>query len=308
MSKRIAYFDCFSGAAGDMLLAALLDAGLSLDDLRADLDKMPVGGYELRLEPARQHGITGSRFDVVDLGEERPARNLTLIREILAHTDLPEAVIGKALRVFTRLGEAEARVHGVGLDEIHFHEVGAIDALVDIVGFCAALQRLGIEAVYASALPLGSGVVRTEHGLLPVPAPATLELLAEVGAPVLSDEARAELVTPTGAALLSTLATFARPAMHIQAVGYGFGVKEFAWPNMVRVWIGEEIENAPRGPRPTAAHAHEHAHAHTHEGHTHDHGHGHDHDHEHEHGHGEHDHEHGHGEHDHAHPHTHEHS
>jgi pyridinium-3,5-bisthiocarboxylic acid mononucleotide nickel chelatase len=290
--KRIAYFDCFSGAAGDMLLAALLDAGLPLDDLRAGLARMPVEGYDLKLEPAQQHGITGSRFDVVDLedGRERPARNLTLIREILTNTDLPEPVVANSLQVFTRLGTVEARIHGVDLDQVHFHEVGALDALVDIVGFCIALQRLGIEQVYASPLPLGSGVVRTEHGLLPVPAPATLALLAEVKAPVLPSEARGELVTPTGAALLSTLATFERPAMWVERVGYGFGHKEFPWPNMVRVWIGEAIENAPHGPRPVSAHRHQHGQSHGEHSHIHDqahelgeHNHGHDHPHPHEH-------------------------
>ena len=290
MPKRIAYFDCFSGAAGDMLLAALLDAGLSLDDLRADLAQMPVEGYELMLEPAQQHGITGSRFDVVDLEAqtahgERPARNMTLIREIMDRSDLPDPVVANSLRVFTRLGTAEARIHGVDLDQVHFHEVGAIDALVDIVGFCIALQRLGIEQVYASPLPLGSGVVRTEHGLLPVPAPATLALLAEVRAPVLPSEARGELVTPTGAALLSTLATFERPAMRVEQVGYGFGSKEFPWPNMVRVWIGTAIENAPRGPRPVSTHSHGQDHGHSHSEHTHAHGHAHDHGHEHPHEH-----------------------
>jgi pyridinium-3,5-bisthiocarboxylic acid mononucleotide nickel chelatase len=285
VSKRIAYFDCFSGAAGDMLLAALLDAGLPLDDLRADLAQMPVGGYELKLEPARQHGITGSRFGVIDLGEERPARNLSLIGTILAQCDLPATVTADALRVFTRLGQAEARIHGVAVDEVHFHEVGAIDALVDIVGFCAALHRLGIEQVYASPLPLGSGVIRTEHGLLPVPAPATLALLAEVGAPTLPSEARGELVTPTGAALLTTLATFARPAMRVQAVGYGFGVKEFAWPNLVRVWIGEAMPDAPRGPHAGARPEGDRGHAHPPEhDHPHPHEHAHDHPRPHEHG------------------------
>ncbi len=293
MTQRIAYFDCFSGAAGDMLLAALLDAGLPLDDLRHDLARMPVEGYGLVLEPAQQHGITGSRFDVLDIDVgERPARNLTLIREILQDTDLPEPVVANSLRVFTRLGTAEARIHGVELDEVHFHEVGAIDALVDIVGFCIALERMGIERVYASPLPLGSGVVRTEHGLLPVPAPATLALLADVRAPVLPSEARGELVTPTGAAILSTLATFQRPAMQVEQVGYGFGRKEFAWPNMVRVWIGVAIENAPHGPRPIDAHTHDHGHGHSHDrGHGHDHGHTHDHDHGHAHPH-DHGHEH----------------
>lgn len=273
MSKRIAYLDCFSGAAGDMLLAALLDAGLPLDDLKADLAKMPLEGYEIKVEPARQHGITGSRFDVVDLARDHPARNLSLIRDILAKTDLPEPVIANSLRVFTRLGIAEARVHGVELDEVHFHEVGAVDTLVDIVGFCAALHRLEIAAVYASPLPLGSGTVRTQHGVLPVPAPATLALLADVGAPVLASEVRGELVTPTGAALLTTLATFERPAMRVRQVGYGFGVKEFPWPNMVRVWIGEAYGDtaaeAPRGPWSNVARSHAHGGEH---GHPHGHG------------------------------------
>lgn len=270
----IAYFDCFSGAAGDMLLGALLDSGYPLEDLRAGLATLGVTGYDLTLRRVQQHGITGSKFDVIDQAGERPVRNLSLIREILANAALPEGVAEQSLRVFTRLGEAEARIHGVDLDEVHFHEVGAIDALVDIVGTCLVLHNLGVEAVYASPLPLGSGTVHTEHGLLPVPAPATLALLAEVGAPTVPLDARGEMVTPTGAALLTTLATFERPAMRVRRVGYGFGSKTFPWANMVRVWIGEAVAETAR--------PHGHVHPHTHEHDRNEHAHTHEHPHMHE--------------------------
>ncbi len=309
---KIAYFDCFSGAAGDMLLGALLDSGYPLEELRAGLDTLGVTGYDLTLRRVQQHGITGSKFDVIDQAGERPVRNLSLIREILTKAALPEGVAEQSLRVFTRLGEAEARIHGVDLDEVHFHEVGAIDALVDIVGTCLVLHNLGVEAVYASPLPLGSGTVRTEHGLLPVPAPATLALLAEAGTPTVPLDARGEMVTPTGAALLTTLATFERPAMRVKRVGYGFGTKTFPWANMVRVWIGEAVDETAQ-PHAHAhghdhPHPHDHVHAHTHE-HAHEHeGHEHAHPHEHPHVPGEEGHTHPHthdGEH--VHPHTHEH-
>jgi uncharacterized protein (DUF111 family) len=179
----------------------------------------------------------------------------------------------------------------VDIEQVHFHEVGAIDALVDIVGCCLVLHNLGVDAVYASPLPLGSGTIRTEHGLLPVPAPATLALIAEVGAPTLPLEARGELVTPTGAAILTTLATFERPAMRVQRVGYGFGTKTFPWPNMVRVWIGEALPDAGRAHWPGGANSGDatatpsHTHLHEDEAHGHQGSHKHGHDHAHEHGH-----------------------
>ncbi|HHX42826.1 MAG TPA: nickel pincer cofactor biosynthesis protein LarC [Chloroflexi bacterium] len=283
--KRIIYLDCYSGASGDMLLGALLDAGLSLEDLRADLARLDLDGYELTAESQTRHGIVGTKFDVVDLAGEHPARNLGVVRDLIEGSDLSDRIKARSIEVFTRLAEAEAHVHGTTVDAIHFHEVGAVDAVVDIVGFCCALERLEIEAVYSSALPLGSGMVRTEHGLLPVPAPATLELLAAVGVPIAPSDAKGELVTPTGAALLSALACFQQPAMRVRRVGYGFGTREFPWPNAVRVWLGEEIP--ARHQRPSAAggpghdhhHHHHHAHAHGHP-HAHDHPHGHDHAHE----------------------------
>lgn len=280
---RIVYFDCYSGASGDMLLGALLHAGLSLDDLRADLSRLDLQGYDLTVETQVRHGIVGSRFDVVDPAGEHPARNLGMVRSLIEASDLSDRIKARSVEVFTRLAEAEAGVHGTTVDAIHFHEVGAVDAVVDIVGFCCALDRLEIEAVYASALPLGSGMVKTEHGLLPVPAPATLALLAAARAPIAPSDARGELVTPTGAALLSTLATFEQPAMRVQRVGYGFGTKEFPWPNAVRVWVGEEISAC--GLRPSSegpqVHAdHEHAadpHGHHHHPHPHPHPHVHEH-------------------------------
>jgi len=294
---RIAYFDCFSGASGDMLLGALLDAGADRVQLEADLQLLGLDGYEITVRPAGQHGITGTNLDVIDQRSDRPARNLNLIRGIIEESGLPEGVREASLLVFSRLAEAEAGVHGTTLDEVHFHEVGAIDSLVDTVGFCSIIERLGIEAIFASPLPVGRGHTHTEHGLLPLPVPATLSLLSSVGVPIEPRDIEAELVTPTGAALLSTLARFERPAMVPQQVGYGFGTKVLPWPNMVRVWIGEGSSESTDGR--THSHllgeGHDHAHPHEHDGHdhghTHDHRHAHDHDYPHDHAHG-HDHEH----------------
>ncbi len=280
---HIAYVDCFSGASGDMLLGAWLDAGLSFDDLRSDIALLRLPDCELAVERKVRHGIYGAKFDVHDHGHDRPAHNLPAVRAIIESSSLPDDVIARSMQVFERLARAEARVHGVTVEEIHFHELGAVDSLVDIVGFCVALHRLEIEALYASALPVGSGVVRTEHGPLPVPAPATLALLAEAGAPIIPSAARSELVTPTGAALLGTLAQFAQPAMRVHQVGYGFGTKEFEWPNLLRVWIGEPWQSV--GPQPSLAQWPRPQDAHHEHPHSHDRSHDHDHPHHHPHGH-----------------------
>jgi uncharacterized protein (TIGR00299 family) protein len=241
---KIAYFDSFSGASGDMLLGCLLDAGcgpggFGIEDLQADLAGMAVGGYHLEAERITRQGLTGTQFRVLADPGERPARTLPAIEHILSESRLPEQVKAKSLAVFQRIARAEAAVHGTTVDQIHFHEIGAVDSLVDVVGFACALERLGIEAMYSSPLTLGGGTVQTEHGRLPAPAPATLALLAEVGAPTVPGPAQTELVTPTGAALLTEFATFQRPPIQIQAVGYGFGTKEFEWPNALRVWLGQ---------------------------------------------------------------------
>ena len=246
MKREVLYLDLFSGAAGDMLLGALIDLGLPLEVLQAELGKMDLSGYELEAERQMRAGISGTRLHVRDLARAQPARHLPHIRRLLEGSRLSPTVQAKSLAVLERLARAEARVHGVPVEEVHFHEIGAVDTLVDVVGFIAGLEHLGVERVYASSVPLGSGFVQTEHGLLPVPAPATAALLAESGAPVRPHPAQTEILTPTAAALLAELAAFGLPPMRVRAVGYGFGEKEFPWPNAVRAWLGEREEAAAR--------------------------------------------------------------
>lgn len=238
--STVLYLDLFSGASGDMLLGALLDAGLPLEALQAELEKMDLAGYELVAERQVRHGLSGTRLLVRDVAQAHPARHLPDIRRLLQNSALSSRVQEASMAVFARLARVEARIHGVAVDEVHFHEIGAVDSLVDVVGFAAGLEQLQVERVFSSPVPLGSGTIETEHGLLPVPAPATLALLAEVGAPTRPHPAQTEIVTPTAAALLAEWATFELPPMRVRAIGYGFGQKEFPWVNAVRVWLGEE--------------------------------------------------------------------
>lgn len=235
---RVIYFDCFSGISGDMALGALIDAGLSLEALREALQRLNINGWDLRASREVRGPLTGTRAHVV-APEGHVHRNLNDIRAIISAASLPAAVIDRSIRIFTILAEAEARVHGTTVDQIHFHEVGALDAIVDIVGVVAGLDLLGVEQVFASPLPLGAGWVRTAHGPLPVPAPATLAILASAGAPVTPDETSFELTTPTGAAILAALATFRRPPIRLRTVGYGFGARQTERPNALRVWLGD---------------------------------------------------------------------
>src|SRR5256884_9574524 len=239
MVQKIAYLDCYSGISGDMFLGAMLDAGLSLDTLKTSLAALPITGYQLISEPFHDKGIRGLRFDVVMTEQEQPARHLSDIVVLLKTSLLPPRVRDTALAIFQCLAEAEATVHPSTLEEVHFHEVGAIDAIVDITGAAIAIETLGISQLYASPLPLTGGHVKTAHGFLPVPAPATLEILRRVAAPWKPCSAEGELVTPTGAALLATLARFETPAIAIDRVGYGFGQKSFPWPNCLRLCLGQ---------------------------------------------------------------------
>lgn len=242
---RVAYVDCFSGASGDMLLGALLDAGVAIDQLRAGLATLPVRGWTLQAQPAAQHGISGTRARVVlDHETDQPHRGLSDVASVVAGGSLPVAVRDQALAVFRRLATVEASIHGTTVEEVRFHEVGAIDAIVDVVGVVLGLHLLGIEAVFCSGLPTGSGWVRSGHGPLPVPAPATLELMRLAGAPTRRTPPvpgdTGELTTPTGAALLTTLARFEEPTLpRLRQVGYGFGSRELPWPNAVRLWVGD---------------------------------------------------------------------
>ena len=242
------YIDCFSGIAGDMLLAALLDAGLPFATLEAGLAKLAVGGYRLEVTSKQSYGITGTKFDVLVDEAVQPERRLSDIVALLDRSDLPAWVRTSAEAVFRRLAVAEAKIHGTSIEAVHFHEVGAVDSIVDIIGGLIGIHALGVRQIHASSLPLPGGTVRARHGLLPAPAPATLEILAQVGAPTRPSPTLGELVTPTGAALLAELATFEQPMMRVRRVGYGYGTKELPWPNAVRVWLGEAW--APRPPRP----------------------------------------------------------
>lgn len=235
---KIAYFDCFAGASGDMILGALIDAGFSLETLKKELAKLDLKGYELTAEKQDRQHITGAKFDV-KIPHEHHHRTLKHIRDMIVKSRLPEPVKQTSVAIFTRLAEAEAKIHNKSVDDVHFHEVGAVDSIVDIVGAAIAIHGLGINEIQASKLPLGGGSVQCAHGVLPVPAPATLELLK--GIPVYDTGIESELVTPTGAAVLSTLCRqFGQfPNMTIQQTGYGLGQKDLAIPNLIRVMIGE---------------------------------------------------------------------
>jgi uncharacterized protein (TIGR00299 family) protein len=235
---RIAYLDCFSGVSGDMLLGAMLNAGLGLDDLRAELDGLPLSGFALSAGKVKRAGIAATHA-VVDVSEEQPARTLEDVLRIVADARLPEADKEKGAAIFRRLAEAEAKVHGEAVEAVHLHDVAAVDAIVDVMGAVAGLRLLGAERLYCSALPLGSGEVSGPHGVLPVPAPATLELMAMIAAPVRASAAPGELVTPTGAAIVTTLAAFERPEMTVERVGYGAGTRDpEGRPNVLRLWLG----------------------------------------------------------------------
>lgn len=238
MTTTIAYLDCHSGISGDMFLGAMLDAGLSLNTLKEALADMSLADYELTLEPFQDKGIRGSRFDVLVTGQDEPTRHLSDIITLFNTSTLSPRVREVALAIFQCLAEAEATVHGTSIEEVHFHEAGAIDAIIDIAGAAIAIETLGITQLYASPLPLTSGHVKTAHGLLPVPTPATLEILRRVGAPWRPCPTEGELVTPTGAAILATLARFETPAIAIDKVGYGFGRKRLPWPNCLRLCLG----------------------------------------------------------------------
>jgi len=243
------YFDGFSGCSGDMILGALLDAGLPLEVLQSGLSSLDIQGYQIAMEKVNRAAITATKFNVIpDEQIQQHARSLTDILKIIESSRLPDTVKKKSREIFQRLGEVEARIHGVDPNRVHFHEIGAVDSIIDIVGTVLALEVLEIRHFYSSALPVGSGYITTDHGILPVPAPATLELLSQAKAPIAdlpqSFTPNGELLTPTGALLITTYATFRKPNMILNQAGYGAGSKTFeGWPNVLRVWIGEETDN-----------------------------------------------------------------
>lgn len=277
---RVAFFDCFAGISGDMILGALIDLGLPVDLLEQELRKLPLDGYRLEVSQVNKLGVTATKFDVflVKEGEERLAdgayqevphhhhghhhehdhhhhnhthshdhdhghhhehRALSDILALIDRSTLDPVVKSLAARIFRRLGDAEAKVHGVPVESIHFHEVGATDAIVDVVGCAIGLHYLGIDAVYASPVHLGQGMVKMAHGLYPIPGPATANLL--VGVPTYQTDLKGELTTPTGAAVLTAVAKGygPMPPLTISGVGYGAGTKDRSIPNVLRVVLGE---------------------------------------------------------------------
>lgn len=236
---RIAYFDLVSGISGDMTVAALLDLGLPRKVLREELDKLTGVGFRIRVGKKMVNGIRATRFQVIP-GEAQPERSWTGIRRLIEGSGLSAEVKSRGLAVFSRLAEAEAEVHGVSPDDVHFHEVGAVDSIVDVVAAAVGACWLDVQRFACSVVPLGRGLVRSRHGVLPAPAPATLELLK--GFPVRGTDLDRENVTPTGAAILSALASQRgeTPEMRIEKTGYGAGAMEFPdRPNVLRVIVGE---------------------------------------------------------------------
>jgi pyridinium-3,5-bisthiocarboxylic acid mononucleotide nickel chelatase len=236
---RIAYFDCFAGISGDMTLGALVAAGADFETLRESLASLPVHGYELQSATVKKMGIAATDITVALSHHHHHHRRLGDIVEIINGSTLSDDIKSTSIRIFTKLAEAEAHVHGSTVDDVHFHEVGAVDAIVDIVGTAICLELLGIDRVEASPLPLFHGFVESAHGTFPLPAPATAELIK--GIPVRGRDIEGELVTPTGAAIVTTLASKfgSPPDFRIESIGYGAGKADRDIPNVLRVVIGE---------------------------------------------------------------------
>jgi len=239
---KVLHFDCFSGISGDMALGALVDAGLDYRAWTAELEKLGLPGYTVSRKRVSRCGISGTKLSV-KAAHGQPFRNLADIEKLINRSKITKAAKLNSLKIFRRLGEAEARVHGVPIEKVHFHEVGAVDSIVDIAGTAIALDMMGIGRVTASALNLGSGQVKFSHGTFPVPAPATAELVK--GFPAYMSETKAELTTPTGAAIVTAIASDfgPMPAMTVSKTGCGAGGKDFPeTPNLLRVFIGEDGE------------------------------------------------------------------
>ena len=244
---RVAYLDCFSGISGDMLLGSLIDAGLPAGDLRSELAKLPVSGYRVDVARTQRAGLAATQVTVVLEEAAQPHRRLPDVLALISGSALPPEDKERGSAVFRRLAEAEGRVHGVEPDAVDFHQVGAVDAIVDVMGAVAGLRLLDVQELYCSPLPAGGGSVTGAHGRLPVPAPATLALLADANAPLAAGpDPQMELVTPTGAAIVTALARFQRPAMAVRAAGYGAGARDLeGHPNVLRLWLGESLAGRP---------------------------------------------------------------
>ncbi|MDF2924069.1 MAG: LarC family nickel insertion protein [Paenibacillaceae bacterium] len=332
---KIVYLDCFSGIAGDMALAALVDAGADKDYIEQELAKLQLDPYTLHWYRVNKRGVSALKLDVLPDETHPPEhhRHYSGIVELIVRAELSERATALALAIFEKIAVAEAKIHDVSIDRVHFHEVGAVDSIVDVVGVALAVDSLEADKIICSPVPLGSGTIRIDHGLYPVPAPATLEMMR--GIPVAESRVRLELTTPTGAGIVSGIVSgfhMSLPSMIVDNVGYGAGTRELAdQPNVLRVVVGHTEPYLDKWHTHHELHHVEHTqeHAHHHKGHGHEHPHDHDHEHYHDHEHDqehenehpqpqhcgrhcghsqglEHSHDHGHG-HEHGHPHGHGH-
>lgn len=256
MEEQILYLNCLSGISGDMTIGALLDLGLDQDAFLKDLEKVKVGGYKLKIEKNQKNGITGIDFDVIiekagdhhqghdhsHKSEDHHHRNLNDIEKLIDESALENSVKNMSKEIFMHVAKAEAKIHDKPLDQVHFHEVGAIDSIVDIIGVAILVHQLNPDKIISSPLHIGTGFVKCAHGRIPVPAPATLEILK--GVPVYSTGIRSELVTPTGAAIVKVLADefMETPMMEIEKIGYGLGTKDLEITNVLRMMYGKKKE------------------------------------------------------------------
>ena len=245
---KVLCYDCFSGISGDMNLGAMIDLGIDILYLRNELGKLNLSGWELIAEKAQRHGITGTLVIVRKTVHEHAHRHFSDIEKIISGSSLPEVVKQLSMKIFMKIATAEAAVHGIDIEEVHFHEVGAIDSIIDIVGAAICFNALNVGAVYVSEVELGGGFANCDHGKLPVPAPATAEIIK--GIPVRTGGVDFEATTPTGAAILSVLGTEFGSVSHvkIEKTGYGVGHKDHpAIPNLLRVHLGETSETEGSG-------------------------------------------------------------
>src|SRR3989344_6118379 len=240
---KAAYFDCFSGISGDMLIGALLDLGLDFNNLKKELGKLNLKKYKIEAKKIVKNGITATKFDVIENHKHYPEeRSISEINNIIDDSRLDNKTKNTIKKIFLRIAAAEAKIHNKPIDKIHFHEIGAIDTIIDIAGAVIGFKKLGIEKIYCSKLNVGTGFVEFSHGKWPVPAPATAEILKNV--PIYHNNIETELVTPTGAAIITTFADKfgGMPSMKVEKIGYGAGAKELEQPNVLRIFLGE-IEN-----------------------------------------------------------------
>ena len=253
---KIIYLDCFSGISGDMFLGAMADMCVNFSTLSSGLAMLDIEGLSLKSRKTHKTGIACTKVDVV-VPDTKEERHLSDILEILEKSGLEPDIKKTSRAIFRRLAAAESKVHGIPLEEVHFHEVGALDTIADVVGAAICYKDSGAQALYSSPVNVGGGFVKTAHGTLPVPAPATLELLK--GIPVYSSGVHAELVTPTGAAILAELCSNFGPMPHmkVEYTGYGAGTKDLETPNLLRASLGELIAGAPSTPN-TELHAGHH--------------------------------------------------